>query len=83
MVAASFDAMGLGEDNNCPSFWLGILLCHIWCPVSQTSCWWHQVLSGLRLDSLFCLRALGIKLELQIDSATLGMRILSMVMVFL
>ena len=42
-----------------PRFWLGILLCHVQCPVSQASYWWHRVLSGLRLDSLFYLRALG------------------------
>ena len=29
LAAASGDAMGLGEDNNCSSFRLGILLCHV------------------------------------------------------
>ncbi len=84
MRAASLDAMGLGEENNCPSFLAGYSALSYLVPsitslllVASSSIWFKARQLILSKSPRYT------KFELQIDSVTLGMRILSMVMVFL
>ncbi len=84
MRAASLDAMGLGEDNNCPSFLAGYSALSYSVPsitslllVASSSIWFKARQLVLSESPRYA------KFELQIDSVTLEMRILSMVMVFL
>jgi hypothetical protein len=84
MRAAPLDVMGLGEDNNCLSFLAGYSALSYLVPgitslllVASSSIWFKARQLILPKSPMYA------KFELQIDSVTLGMRILSMVMVFL
>ncbi len=84
MRAASLDAMSLGEDNNCPSFLAGYSALSYSVPsitslllVASSSIWFKARQLILSKSTRYA------KFELQIDSVTLGRRILSMVIGFL
>ncbi len=74
MRAIALDMMGLGEDNNCPSFLAGYSALSFLVPsitslllVASSSIWF-------RARQPFYLRALGVyKIELQTDNITLGL----------
>jgi hypothetical protein len=84
MRAASLDVMGLNEDNNCPIYLAGYSALSCLVPsitslllVASSSIWFkaRQLILSKSLRHA--------KFEQLIDSVTLGMRILSMVMGFL
>ncbi len=84
MRAASLNAMGLGEDNNCASYLAGYSALSCLVPsitslllVASSSIWFKARQLILFKSPRYA------KFELQIDSVTLVMNILSMVMVFL
>jgi hypothetical protein len=84
MRAASLNTMDLGEDNNYPSFLAGYSALSYLVPsitslllVASSSIWFKARQLILSKSPRYA------KFEQQIDSVTLGMRILSMVMGFL